>query len=130
MVMPEEVVSEAAPLSHLLQEVRELVRLGPFPKQLILDAGGGTMGDDVVYFPSSPIEVSPRFQIFFRAWQFFFPPGAMVHPEWCSPGLQHVELREKLGIVWLQNAALDIVAAGPTHSEDPFTTQLKYLAAL
>ena len=81
MVMPEEVVSEAAPLSYLLQEVRKLVRLGPFPKQLILDAGRGTMGDDVVYFPSSPIEVSSRFQIFFRAWQFFFPPGAVVHPE-------------------------------------------------
>ena len=52
MVMPEEVISEPASPPHLLQEVRERIRFRPFPEQLILDAGGRTMGDDVVHLPA------------------------------------------------------------------------------
>lgn len=97
--MPEEVVSKPASLPHLLQEVRELVRLRPFPEQLILDAGGGAMGDDVVYFPTCPVEVLAPFQIFFSAGQLLFPPGAVVDPKWYALGFKQPELPQELGIV-------------------------------
>lgn len=130
MVMPEEVIPEPALLPHLLQEVRELVRPRPFPEQLVLDAGGSTVGDNVAHFPICPLEVSPRFQIFFFAGQFLFPPGAVVDPEWRTFGFKQPELSKELGIVRLQDAALDIMAAGPTHGKDPLAAQLKDLAAL
>ena len=118
--MSEEVVSGAALLPHLLQEVRELVRFRPFPKQLILDAGGRTMGDDVVHLPPRLVEVLPRFQILFWAGQLLLPPGSVVDPKRCSFGFQRVEFQEEQGIIQFQNAALDVVAAGPSHGENPF----------
>ena len=39
MVMPEEPVSEPAPLPDLLQKLCEGIRGGPAPQQLVLDAG-------------------------------------------------------------------------------------------
>lgn len=52
MVMPKEVIPEPASLQHHLQEIREPVQLRPFPEQLILDASGGAMADDVIDFPT------------------------------------------------------------------------------
>ena len=41
-----------------------------------------------------------------------------------------LELLKKLGIVRLQDAVLDIVAAGSAHGEDSFSAHVKHLPAL
>lgn len=88
------------------------------------------MGDDVVHLPPRLVEVLPRFQILFWAGQLLPPPGSVVDPEWCSSGFQRVEFQEKQGIVRFQDATLDIVAAGPSHGENPFPIKVKHLPTL
>lgn len=120
MVMSEEVVSEPASPPHLLQKIRKHIRFRPSPEQLILDAGGRTMGNDIIHLPTCPVQIPPCFQIFLWAWQFLLPPGSVVDPKWCSSGFQRVEFQEKQGIVRFQDATLDVVAAGPSHGENLF----------
>ena len=63
MIVAEQPVVIFCSFLHLLQEIREPVRLvvtGPHEG----DAGGSAVGDDVVHLPADRVEVSPRFIIF------------------------------------------------------------------
>ena len=56
MAMPEEPVPEPATLPDLLQKLCKVIRGGLAPQQFLLDACGGTVGDDVVHPPSHPLQ--------------------------------------------------------------------------
>ena len=88
------------------------------------------MRDDVVYIPASIVQRFSRGLVFRIVGQFLFPPGLVVDSKGRTFGVEHMELLEEPGIVRLQDAALNIVAATPAHSKDPFTAQFKYLTAL
>lgn len=88
------------------------------------------MRDDVVHLPSYAFQIPSRFLVFLRAGQLLFPPGSVVDPEGRPSCVEPLELLKKLGIVRLQDAVLDIVAAGSAHGEDPFSAHVKHLPAL
>ena len=96
----------------------------------MLDTGGRAVRDDVVHLPACTFQILSRFLVFLRAGLLLFPPGSMVDPEGRPFGIEPLELLEKLGIVQLQDAVLDIVAAGSAHGEDPFSAHVKHLPAL
>ena len=129
MIVPEEVVPEPAPLPHLLQKVRQFVWPGPHSQQFILDTGRRAVGHDVVHIPAGLVQILSGLQVLLPAGQFLFPPGPVIDPESRPPCVEQLELLEELGIVRLQDAVLDIVAAGPAHGEDPLSVYFKHLAA-
>ena len=59
MVVSEEVILELAPLADLLQKVCEGIWLGQRPQEIVLDAGGTAVGEEVVHRPPGPVEVGP-----------------------------------------------------------------------
>ena len=128
VVVSEEVVLEPAPLADFLQEVRQGVRRGVFPEQGVLNAGGSAVGDDVVHRPACFLQIGLGFPVLLLAGQLLLPPGAVVYPEQRALGVQSLELLLEQGVVRLQNAVPDIVAAGSAHGEDALPAQLKHLA--
>lgn len=130
MVMPEEPVSEPAPLPDLLQKLCEGIRSGPAPQQLVLDAGGGAVGDDVVHPPSRPLQIDTGLPVFLRSGQFLLPPGAAVDPKGCVSGLEVPEHLVKQRVIRLQDAVLDIMAARSPHGEHALASKFEYLAPL
>ena len=63
MIVAEQPVVIFCSFLHLLQEIREPVRLvvtGPHEG----DAGGSAVGDDVVHLPADRVKALPRFIIF------------------------------------------------------------------
>ena len=130
MVMPEEPVSEPAPLPDLLQKLCEGIRGGPAPQQLVLDAGGGAVGDDVVHPPSRPLQIDTGLPVFLRSGQFLLPPGTAVDPKGCVSGLEAPELLIKQRVIRLQDAVLDIMAARSPHGEHALASKFEYLAPL
>lgn len=81
MVVSEEVILELAPLADLLQKVCEGIWLGQRPQEIVLDAGGTAVGEEVVHRPPGPVEVGPGLGILRLAGQLLPPPGAVVDPE-------------------------------------------------
>lgn len=81
MIMSEEVILELAPLADLLQKVCEGIWLGQRPQQVVLDAGGSAVGEDVVHRPPSLVQAGPGLGVLRLAGQLLPPPGAVVDPE-------------------------------------------------
>lgn len=130
MVMPEEPVSEPAPLPDLIQKFCEGIRGGAASQQFLLDAGGGAVGDDVVHTPSRPLQIGPGLLIFLRCGQSLLPPGAVVHPKGRTLGLEALELLLKQWVIRFPNAVLDIMAVRSPHGEHALASKVKYLAPL
>ena len=80
MVVTQEPVIELAPPLDHLEEVRQPVR-GVVSIQLLLDAGGGAVGQDAVHPPVNPFQVPDRLLVFLLRGQFLGPPGDAFHPE-------------------------------------------------
>lgn len=74
VVMSQEPAIELAPSLDHLEEVRQLVR-GIALIQLLLDAGGGAVGQDAVYPPVDSFRISSGLLVFFLKGQFLVPPG-------------------------------------------------------
>ena len=114
---------------HLLQEIREPVRLvvaAPHEG----DAGGSAVGDDVVHLPVDRVEVSPRFIIFLIGGQLLRPPRDMVDAVSRSGlALERHEPLLKIRGIRLQNSILDVMAFCAAHGEEAVTLQLEDLTA-
>ena len=130
MVVSEEVILELAPLADLLQKVCEGIWLGQRPQEIVLDAGGTAVGEEVVHRPPGPVEVGPGLGILRLAGQLLPPPGAVVDPEGRALGVEPLEPPQEVRRVRLQNAVLDVVAAGTAHSEECPAPQVEHLPTL
>ena len=129
MIVAEQPVVIFCSFLHLLQEIREPVRLvvtGPHEG----DAGGSAVGDDVVPLPADRVEASPRLGIFLIGGQLLRPPRNMVDAVPRSGlALEHHEPSLKIRGIRLQNPILDIMAFGTAHGEEAAALQLEDLAA-
>ena len=88
------------------------------------------MGEDVVHLPAHPVQAGPGGPVLLLAGQLLLPPGKVVYPIHRAPGVQLPAFFLEQRIVRLQDAVLDVVAAGPAHGEEPRPTQVEYLAPL
>ena len=127
--MAEQPVVVFCSFPHLLQEVREPVRLvvaAPHEG----DAGGSAVGDDVVHLPADRVEVSPRLGVFFIGGKLLRPPRDVVDAvprSWLA--LERHEPSLKIRGIRLQNPILDVVAFCAAHGEEAVTLQLEDLTA-
>ena len=127
VVAQEPVIELAPPLDHL-EEVRQPVR-GVVSIQLLLDAGGGAVGQDAVYFPVDPFQVPDGFLIFLLRGQLLGPPGDTLHPEYLPcPALEPV-FPLKVGGRRIEDAVLDVVGGSAAHGEEGNSTDLEDLPA-
>ena len=129
VVVAEQPVVVSCSFPHLLQKVREPVRLVVAVSHEG-DAGGGAVGDDVVHLPADRVEASPRFGIFLIGGQLLRPPRDVVDAvsrSWFA--LEHREPSLKIRGIRLQNSILDVVAFCAAHGEEAVTLQLEDLAA-
>ena len=76
------------------------------------------MADDIVHRPAYFLQVGPGGLVLLLAGQFLLPPGAVVHPVHRPAGVQPPAFLLEQRIVRLQDAVLDVVAAGPAHGEE------------
>ena len=129
MIVAEQPVVIFCSFLHLLQEIREPVRLvvtGPHEG----DAGGSAVGDDVVHLPADRVELSPRLGVFLIGGQLLRPPRDVVDAvsrSWLA--LEHREPSLKIRGIRLQNPILNIVAFCTAHGEEAVTLQLEDLTA-
>ena len=87
------------------------------------------MGEDVVHLPARSVQAGPGGPVLLLAGQFLLPPGKMIDPVHRTPGIQLPAFFIEERIVRLQDAVLDVMAAGPAHGEEPFPTQAEYLSS-
>ena len=73
VVMAEQPVVVFCSFLHLLQEVREPIRLVVAASHEG-DAGGSAVGDDVVHLPADRVEASPRLGVFLIGGKLLRPP--------------------------------------------------------
>ena len=99
-------------------------------EQIVLDAGECAVRNDVVHLPACMFQIPSRFLVLLWAGQLLFPPGSVLDPEGRPSCVEPFELLEELGSIRIQDAVLDIVAAGSAHGEDPFSAHVKYLFCL
>lgn len=130
VIVSEEVVLEPAPLADLLQKVGEGIRFGQRPQQVILDACGRAVGEEVVHRPPGPAQAGPGLGIFRLAGQLLPPPGAVVDPEGRALGVEPLEPPQEVRRVRFQDAVLDVVAAGAAHGEEDPAAQVEHLPPL
>lgn len=78
------------------------------------------MGDDVVHFPAHAVQIGPGNLVLPFAGKLLFPPRAVVHPVQRPAVIEDTALPLKLRIVRFQDAASDVVAAGPAHRKELF----------
>ncbi len=127
--MAEQPVVVSCSFPHLLQEIREPVRLvvaAPHEG----DACGSAVGDDVVHLPADRVEASPRLGVFLIGGQLPRPPGNVVNAvprSWLA--LERHEPSLKIRGVRLQNPILNIVAFCAAHGEEAAALQLEDLTA-
>ena len=76
------------------------------------------MADDVVHRPAHTVQVGPGGLVLLLAGQLLLPPGAVVYPVHRAPGVQPPAFLLEQRIVRLQDAVLNVVAAGPAHGEE------------
>ena len=123
----EPAIELAPPLDHL-EEVRQPVR-GVALIQLLLDAGGGAVGQDAVHSPVDPLQVPDGLLVFLLRGHLLGPPGDALHPEYLPcPALEPVFLLEAGGRR-IEDAVLDIVGGSAAHGEEGDSTDLEYLPA-
>lgn len=130
MIVAKEVILEPAPLADLLQKVSEGIWFGQWSQQIVLDAGGTAVGEDVVHRPPGPVEIGPGLGILRFIGQLLPPPGAVVDPESCALGVELLEPPQEVRRVRLQDAVLDIVAAGAAHRKEHPPAQIEHLPTL
>lgn len=130
MIVAKEVILEPAPLADLLQKVSEGIWFGQWSQQIVLDAGGTAVGEDVVHHPPGPVEIGPGLGILRFIGQLLPPPGAVVDPESCALGVELLEPPQEVRRVRLQDAVLDIVAAGAAHRKEHPPAQIEHLPTL
>ena len=130
MIVAKEVILEPAPLADLLQKVSEGIWFGQRPQEVVLDAGGTAVGEDVVHRPPSLVQAGPGPGVLRLAGQLLPPPGAVVDPESCALGVELLEPPQEVRRVRLQDAVLDIVAAGAAHRKEHPPAQIEHLPTL
>ena len=130
MVVSEEMILEPAPLADSLQEVGEGIRFGQRPQQVVLDAGGSAVGEEVVHRPPDLVQAGPGLGILHFVGQLLPPPGAVVDPESCALGVELLEPPQEVRRVRLQDAVLDVVAAGAAHHKEHPPAQIEHLPTL
>ena len=98
---------------HHLQKFREMVCL-VVTVHSQSDAGGGAVGDYIVYSPVCLIQCPQGGVVFFIGGQLFRPPGAAQYPESVSAGaLQYSLFGMEVRIRRIQDAVFHIVLAPP-----------------
>ena len=115
MVMPKKVVFKLTPLSDFIEEICQGIGLIESAAQFILHRGGTAVSDNVVHLPAVFLQASPCGLVLLFARQLLLPPGHMVDPVQGSAALQTFLFLLELWVVRFQNAAGDVVAAGPSH---------------
>ena len=129
VVMAEQPVVVFRSFFDLLQEIREPVRLVVAAAHEG-DAGGSTVGDDVVHRPADRVKVSPRLGVFFIGGKLPRPPRNVVDAVSRSGlALEHREPSLKIRGVRFQNPILNIMAFGTAYGEEAAALQLEDLAA-
>lgn len=128
MVVSKKLIFGPAPLGHFLQEVGQGIGFVKSAAQFILHRGEAAVADDVVHHPARSIRVGPGGLVLILVGQPILPPGQVVHLVHCTPGIQLSVFFLKQWIIRLQNAVLDIVAAGPTHGKEGFSLDILDLA--
>ena len=115
VVAQEPAIELAPPLDHL-EEICQPIR-GVASIQLLLDAGGGAVGQNAVHPPVDPFQVHDCLLIFLLRGQLLGPPGDTLHPEYLPrPALEPVfplKVRGRL----VENAILNIVGGSAAHGE-------------
>ena len=126
VVMAQEPVIELAPPLDHLEEVRQPVR-GVALIQLLLDAGGGAVGQDAVHSPVDPLQVPDGLLVFLLRGNLLGPPGDALHPEYLPcPALEPVFLLEAGGRR-IEDAVLDVVGGSAAHGEEGYSVDLEDL---
>ena len=86
------------------------------------------MADDVVHRPAHTVQVGPGSLVLLLAGQLLLPPGTVVHPVHRAPGVLPPAFLLEQRIARLQDAVLNVVAAGSAHGEEGFTLDVVDLA--